>query len=126
LENLSAKIVAVVTDVMFAVKIQDAAKRAGLTLAFAISSDEALRYAGAHPSLIILDLNDASVDSLTLIERLRGDPATANVRLLGFVSHVQTEIRQSALQKGCDTVLPRSAFSQNLPSLLARYAENAP
>jgi hypothetical protein len=32
-------------------------------------------------------------------------------------------LKVKAQEAGCDTVMPRSAFSQNLPNLLRRHAE---
>jgi hypothetical protein len=37
---------------------------------------------------------------------------------MGFVSHVDTQIIQSALLAGIDQVLPRSRFVEALPELL--------
>jgi hypothetical protein len=34
---------------------------------------------------------------------------------------VQGDLKQKAHEVGCDMVLPRSAFSQNLPQLLRRH-----
>jgi hypothetical protein len=44
------------------------------------------------------------------------------ISLLGYLSHVQGELKLKAQEAGCDTVLPRSAFSQSLPQILKRYA----
>ena len=41
---------------------------------------------------------------------------------MGYVSHVQGELKQKAHDIGCDMVMARSAFSQNLLSLLKRHA----
>jgi hypothetical protein len=41
--------------------------------------------------------------------------------IVGFVSHVQGDLKVKALDAGCDAVMPRSAFSQNLPQLLRRH-----
>jgi hypothetical protein len=41
--------------------------------------------------------------------------------VIGFLSHVQGDLQQKAHEAGCDMVLPRSAFSQNLPQLLRRH-----
>ena len=38
--------------------------------------------------------------------------------MVGFVSHVQTELKQRAQEVGCDTVVARSVFAQNLPAIL--------
>ena len=118
----SKNIVAVLSDLMFTVKIQDAARRAGLESVFVSNEQDTLRLAAGQPALIILDLNMNAVEPLRLIERLKGDAATRAIPVLGFVSHVQTDLRSAAERQGCDIVLARSAFSQNLPAILARYA----
>ena len=41
--------------------------------------------------------------------------------MIGFVSHVQTELKQRAKEIGCDTVVARSVFAQNLPAILEGY-----
>jgi len=121
--NPRKKIVAVLTDLMFTVKIQQAAKRAGLDVVFAKSAEEALFQARLNPAAIILDLNATSLDALELIAALKADPGTSQLDLIGYVSHVQADLKQAAQDKGCDTVVARSAFSQNLPTILKRYAE---
>jgi CheY-like chemotaxis protein len=103
---------------MFTVKIQDAAKRAGVETVFVTSQEKALAQARENPSLVILDLNYAAVEPLGLIRKLKQDQATENIHLLGFVSHVQTDLIQAARDNGCDRVMARSAFSQNLPAIL--------
>jgi hypothetical protein len=34
---------------------------------------------------------------------------------------LQGDLKAKAIEAGCDMVVPRSAFSQNLPSLLRRH-----
>lgn len=115
--------VGVLSDLMFTVKIQEAAKRAGLEPVFVKSKQEALEQAKLDPAVMILDLNNTGLDALEVIGELKGMEETRGVRLLGFVSHVQADLKQAAQQKGCDMVVVRSAFSQNLPAILRRYAE---
>ena len=114
------KVLAVVEDLFFTVKINESAKRAAVPVAFVKSQRDALDQAAEHPSLIILDLNFASVDPVDLIRKLKADPAVAKIQLLAYVSHVQGELKQQAQEAGCDMVLARSAFSQNLLQLLIR------
>jgi CheY-like chemotaxis protein len=116
------KILAVVEDLFFTVKINEAAKRAGLSVAFVKSERDALDQAAENPSLIILDLNFAGVEPVALIRKLKADPALQKISLLGYVSHVQGELKQAAQEAGCDMVLARSAFSQNLPQIMKRHA----
>jgi CheY-like chemotaxis protein len=116
------KILAVLDDLFFTVKINEAAKRAGLPVEFVKSAKDALDKAQAHPPVIILDLNCASLDPLKLIEDLKSHNALKGIHLIGYVSHVQAELIQKARTAGCDTVLARSAFSKDLPHILKRHA----
>lgn len=116
------RIVAVLEDLFFTVKINEAAKRAGLPVEFVKSERDALDKATGHPVVIILDLNCAAMDPVDLIRKLKTDPATKKISLLGYVSHVQGELKRRAQEAGCDMVLARSAFSQNLPQILKRHA----
>ncbi len=120
--NEKKKIVAVLSDLMFRVKIQEAAKRAGLEVVFVESQQNALARARENPAVIILDLNHAASEPLETIAKLKGDEATSKIKLLCYVSHVQADLKRAAQEKGCDAVIARSAFSQNLITILGRYA----
>ncbi|MBM3724484.1 MAG: response regulator [Acidobacteria bacterium] len=117
----SKKIVAAVDDLMFAVKINEAAKRAGMSVDFVKSEEAAMQHAANLPTLLIVDLNGSSIDSISLITRVKTDESLRKISVLGFVSHVQGELKQQAQDAGCDLVLARSAFSQNLPQILKRH-----
>ena len=73
------------------------------------------------PTLIIVDLNNAAAKPLTVIPKLKSK-LKKETNIIGFVSHVQGELKMKATEAGCDMVLPRSAFSQNLAQLLRRHA----
>ena len=120
--NPNKKVVAIVSDLMFMVKIQEAAKAAGVEAIFVKSKEDALARARDNPAVIILDLNNSGVEPLDMITRLKSDEQTSTIDLLGYVSHVQTDLKQAAQERGCDMVIARSAFSQNLPTILRRYA----
>jgi CheY-like chemotaxis protein len=115
------KIIAVLNDLMFTVKIQEAAKRAGVEVVFVATQQDALTLARQNAAVIILDLNYAAAEPLELIGKLKSDEQTRAITLLGYVSHVQVDLKQAAQEKGCDVVIARSAFSQNLPALFERY-----
>jgi PleD family two-component response regulator len=116
------KVLALTGDLLFTVKIADAAKRAGLAAEFAKTDKELLEKAASKPALIILDLNAASVQPLRLIGKLKEDPELKGTTLLAYVSHVDGELKQKAHDLGCHMVMARSAFSQNLPMILKRHA----
>jgi PleD family two-component response regulator len=119
--NSKKKIVAVLSDLMFTVKIQEAAKRAGLEVVFVKSLKSAMAEAKDNPAVMIIDLNTTALNALEFVSTLKSGSETSKVSLLGYVSHVQADLKQAAQEKGCDTVIARSAFSQNLPTILRRY-----
>jgi CheY-like chemotaxis protein len=118
------KVLAVLEDLFFTVKINESAKRAGLSITFVKSEHDALEQAKLHPALIIMDMNFAGVDPLNLIRKLKADEDTKRINLLGYLSHIQGELKLQAQQAGCDMVLARSAFSQNLPQILKRHSSS--
>ncbi len=118
------KIVAVVEDLMFTAKINDAAKKAGLPVEFVKSEDDVLEKARQDPTAIILDLNCGAVNPLKMISQLKNDGELKRISIIGFLSHVQGELKKQAHDAGCDIVMTRSAFSQNLPTILKRHADS--
>ncbi len=116
------KILAVLEDLFFTVKINESAKRAGLSIEFVKSEQDALERARHGPALIIVDLNCSAIDPLRLIAALKSAGETKTISLIGYLSHVQGELKQAAHEAGCDMVLARSTFSQNLPQILKRHA----
>lgn len=120
--NQPKRALAVLTDLFFSVKLADAAKRAGITLEFVKEAKDVLEKARQKPAFIIFDLNFEAVKPLDLITTLKGTPETKGVSLIAYVSHVQGELKQQAHEAGCDMVLSRSAFSQNIPQIFKRHA----
>jgi CheY-like chemotaxis protein len=120
----SKKVLAVLEDLFFTVKINEAAKRAGLPITFVKSEHDVLEQAKSQPALIILDINFQGIDPLNLIRKLKADEQTKRINLIGYLSHVQGELKLQAQEAGCDMVLPRSAFSQNLPQILKRHSSS--
>jgi PleD family two-component response regulator len=116
------RVLAVVSDLFFSVKLTEAAKRAGLALEFVKESKEVLEKALDKPSLIIFDLNFEDAQPLNLIVKLKGSSVTKGISLIGYLSHVQAELKQQAQEAGCDMVLARSAFSQNMPLIFKRHS----
>lgn len=113
---------AAVHDLFFMVKINEAAKRAGVPVEFVKDDRALLESATRKPALIIIDLNCAGVKPLQSISKLKGNPELKDVSVVGYVSHVQGELKQKAHDIGCDIVLARSAFSQNLETLVKRHS----
>jgi CheY-like chemotaxis protein len=123
-EDGNSRIFAFIEDMFFMAKIQETARKLNVKVEF-VKSDkdmtEKMQQNGEEkPSLIIFDLNNATVKPLTLIPKLKSK-LKKGTSIIGFLSHVQGDLKQKAHEVGCDMVLPRSAFSQNLPQLLRRH-----
>src|SRR3954452_21253500 len=116
------RVLAVVSDLFFSVKLSEAAKRAGMALEFVKEQGEVVEKAKSRPQLIVLDLNFDAVELLTLIEKLKGSAETKGVSVIGYLSHIQGELKQQAQEAGCDMVMARSALSQNLSQIFKRHA----
>jgi CheY-like chemotaxis protein len=83
------------------------------------------RCAAAPPALLLLDLH-APGDPPALVRALKADARTRGIPVVGFYSHVEADLRRDALAAGIDEALPRSAFVQRLPALLAGDAVPGP
>ena len=123
-EDANSRIFVFVEDLFFLAKIQETARKLNVKVEF-VKNDkdlvERMQQNGEEkPSLIIFDLNNANAKPLTLIPKLKSK-LKKGTSIIGFLSHVQGDLKQKAHEVGCDMVLPRSAFSQNLPQLLRRH-----
>ena len=112
-------VLAAVDDLFFWTKIEAAARHAGVSVEQATSAAQIQRSLNlAVPGLIIIDLNSVVCEPLETIRKIRSQPDLKTVFLVGFLSHVQTELGRAALEAGCDRVMPRSRFSATLPDIL--------
>ena len=122
-EDAASRIFGFVDDLFFQAKIQETARKLNVKVEFVKTEQdltERIKLNGEEkPSLIIFDLNHVSAKPLSLIPKLKSKLKKTSV--IGFLSHVQGDLKQKAHEVGCDMVLPRSAFSQNLPQLLRRH-----
>ncbi len=124
--NGAPRIFVFVDDLFFLAKIQETARKLNVKVQFVKSEKEildAVAESAQAPSLIIMDLNNASVKPVPTITKLKSK-LKKKTNIIGFLSHVQGDLKMKAQEAGCDMVLPRSAFSQNLPQLLRRHGSS--
>ncbi len=124
-EDAPTKIFFFIEDLFFIAKIQETARKLGVKVAFVKNDKEAIASLTGgeeedRPGLIVFDLNNANAKPLTLIPKLK-TKLKRSTSIVGFLSHLQGDLKAKAVEAGCDTVMPRAAFSQNLPNLLRRY-----
>ncbi len=116
--NTMATVVALVDDLFFQAKMVETARQVGVELK-TVTTGDALVAAAQQSSaaLLIVDLN-ARGGAVDALEQLH---AAGNQRpVIAFLSHVQTELAERARGAGCQQVLPRSRFAQNLAAIFAQ------
>lgn len=108
-----------VTDLLFSTKITSTGQALGVPVTVARRVDALATQLGAVAEgvscLVIVDLN-ASGDPLEAIRRMKSLPRPPKV--IAYVSHVQADLAAAARSAGADEVMPRSAFSMNLKTIL--------
>jgi DNA-binding NarL/FixJ family response regulator len=102
-------------DLFFQMKIAETAKHLGVEFRVASTSEALIAMLDPPTKLVIIDLN-ARNQPLATLERLRA--TEKEMRVVAFLSHVQTELAAQARAAGCSEVMPRSAFTQNLATIL--------
>ena len=97
-------------------KLAETAKQLGVEVKGATNGDALMGLMESEPKLVIVDLNARS-QPLQAIEKLR--QSRKDIRVVAFLSHVQTDLAAQARTAGCDEVMPRSSFTQNLAAILS-------
>ena len=117
---MTRRVLAAVEDLLFKSKISETASSLGIEAAFPRNPRRLLETLHeSPPDLLVIDLNSARFEPLTLLRSVRSDRATRDVSTVGFLSHVQKDLAVAAREAGCDRVVARSAFTKNLPRILA-------
>ena len=111
-EDAASRIFAFVDDLFFQAKIQETARKLNVKVEFVKSEKDLLDRVKENgeetPSLIIFDMNNVNAKPLTLIPKLKSKMKKASI--IGFLSHVQGDLKQKAHEVGCDMVLPVRHF----------------
>ena len=124
-EDAPTRIFCFIEDLFFIAKIQETARKLGVKVEFVKGDKEAVARVldaphGERPALLVFDLNNLNAKPMALIPKFKTKFKKA-VSVIGFLNHLQGDLKMKAIEAGCDTVMPRSAFSQSLPILLRRY-----
>jgi hypothetical protein len=124
-EDAPTRIFCFIEDLFFLAKIQETARKLGVKVEFVKGDkDQVTRIYDApeeqKPTLLVFDLNNLNAKPMALIPKFKAK-FKKSVSIIGFLNHLQGDLKMKATEAGCDVVMPRSAFSQSLPNLLRRY-----
>jgi CheY-like chemotaxis protein len=112
-------------DLVFASRITATARALALEVRQARSADALVQLARLHaPRGVFIDLGFPGLNLAELIGRLE-QTCSARPRLIAFGSHVDAASLRAARAAGCDPVLPRTKFVEDLPRELPSWLANS-
>jgi CheY-like chemotaxis protein len=105
-------------DLIFTSKVTGTARALGLEVKAARDVPALLALARQEaPACVLLDLHNPGLDLPALLAELKS-LCPVPPRLVGYGSHVEAATLHAARLAGCDPVLPRSRFVEDLPTAL--------
>jgi hypothetical protein len=124
-DGAPTRIFCFIDDLFFQAKIIETSKKLGVKVEFVKGDKESVSKLtdlaeADRPTLVVFDLNNLNAKPMTLIPKFKTKFKKAT-SIVGFLNHLQGDLKLKAIEAGCDAVMPRSAFSQTLPNLLRRY-----
>jgi DNA-binding NarL/FixJ family response regulator len=105
-------------DLIFSSRITGTARALGLGIRPARSAEMLLELARQQvPRCVLVDLHNPGLVLADLMRKL-AEVCSPMPRVVGYGSHVDTATLRAAREAGCDPVLPRSKFVEELPAAL--------
>jgi CheY-like chemotaxis protein len=119
---MNRKILVLVDDLFWRTKIEHAVKSAQAPALFLSDPAELAPAAeGDHVVAVLVDLA-LRKEPFDAIAALKKKAKTKDIPVVGYYEHVRKDLKEKAEKAGCDEVLPRSTFSQNLADLVLKFA----
>ena len=107
-------------DLLFSSRIEAACRKHGLQVKIAPSLDELqLRLEESLPQALIVNL-----DALKSVDKLSRQSLRGSCRLIGYYSHLDSDLAREALDNGFEIVVPRRGFMDRLSSILAEIGSS--
>ncbi len=109
-------------DLLFTSKVTGTGQMLGLPIRAVKTTAELLRLAQESlPACVIVELHTSGLVIAELMTAL--GEMTPRPYVVGFGSHVDVATLKKAREAGCDLVLPRSKFVEELPTALPAWFE---
>ncbi len=109
-----SKVILVVEDSQVqAMALSRFLERNGLEVLCAENGISGVAMARSHmPDLIVLDVQLPEMDGLEACRQLKADPQTADIPVIIFTAHSESENLKSGLEHGAIDFIPKDAFSE--------------
>ena len=112
-------------DLIFTSRITGTGRDLGFAIRVTKSADSLLALARqAPPTCVIVDIHNPGLNIIELVAVLK--QLVPPPMVVAYGSHVETAALKAARAAGCDLVLPRSQFVEDLPVELPRWMGAGP
>ncbi|HEX9455377.1 MAG TPA: response regulator [Candidatus Binatia bacterium] len=94
----------------------------GYQVRTAADAHEALRILKeCHPKLILMDIQLPGIDGLELTRRLKADPSTRDILIIGLTAYAMKGDEDRILAAGCDGYIAKPIDTRNLPITIRSF-----
>jgi PleD family two-component response regulator len=105
-------ILVAINDIFFYTKVRDALLPDGYRLEKArVQQDILDKASSSNPALVLLDMNDRTVDAFQALETLRADPRLKSIPVLAYANHEDVDTWNRARALGVTKIVSRNEFS---------------
>jgi len=108
-----------VTDIFFYTKVRDAMMSKGYKIERArTQQDIGDKVSTVHPSAVILNMNDETLNAFQALETLKADTRSKTLPILAFANHEEVDTFNRARALGVTKIVSRNEFSARLKDLV--------
>ena len=112
-------ILVAVNDIFFYTKVRDALLPDGYRLEKARAQQDILeKTSSSNPALVVLDMNDRTVDAFQALETLKADPRLSSIPILAYANHEEVDTWNRARALGVTKIVSRNEFSARTRDLV--------
>jgi len=127
MDNEKKAVLVAVSDIFFYTKIRDALLPKGYVLERIRTQDEVpAKAASLHPTAMILNMNDETLDAFKALEQMKGDASLNTIPILAFANHEEVETWRRARELGVNKIVSRNEFSSRTRDLLEDMLSSQP
>ncbi len=113
-----------VSDILFASKIAQAAKHVHLAVHNFDKAEPLLQHTKQRPPvLIILDWDRCEAEAFKVLKELSSNADLKSVPSVGYLSQIKAPLKEEAQRAGCHRVYTKTEFTRSLEDLLVRYSQ---
>lgn len=76
-----------------------------------------------RPRVILMDIQLPGMDGLALTRRLKADPTTRDIMIIGLTAYAMKGDEEKMLAAGCDGYIAKPIDTRTLPGVIQRYLE---